>query len=265
MAKNLTASRTNGTADPLPPDLADRQRVLGRVEREVDAEPDRVVRRLQAERQCGRVIDRHRRRSLHRQSARGARQLRIALGRWGRRGQVFEGPLARRDTEIVAAGGEARIAHAANLAAPVCDKPKCLPGREAALLARNLVAGFAGLLLVTSGALAQPADDDGKPNALSTLLPHQKDRVLCYASSGAPVTYPIEDLPQEIAYPRDPALRGRGPGGGLPGPPEPPGSEDVRSVSIFVAVREQLGLKLDAQHAPVDVLVIDSAEQPTEN
>ena len=64
------------------------------------------------------------------------------------------------------------------------------------MLARNLVAGFAGLLLATSGALAQSADDDGKPNALSTLLPHQKDRVLCYASSGAPVTYPIEDLPK---------------------------------------------------------------------
>ena len=41
-----------------------------------------------------------------------------------------------------------------------------------------------------------PPTDDGKPNALSTLLPHQKDRVLCYASSGAPVTYPIEDLPK---------------------------------------------------------------------
>jgi hypothetical protein len=43
-------------------------------------------------------------------------------------------------------------------------------------------------------ALAQPADQDRKPNALSTLLPHQKDRVLCYASKGAPVTYPIENL-----------------------------------------------------------------------
>jgi len=83
-----------------------------------------------------------------------------------------------------------------NLAPPICDKPMCLLEREAALLGRNLIAGFAGLLLVTSWALAQSADDDGKPNALSTLLPHQKDRVFCYASSGAPVTYPLEDLPK---------------------------------------------------------------------
>ena len=84
----------------------------------------------------------------------------------------------------------------ANLAAPVCDKPECLLEREAALFAHNLIAGLAGLLLATSCASAQSADDDGKPNALSTLLPQQKDRVFCYASSGAPVTYPLEDLPK---------------------------------------------------------------------
>ena len=65
------------------------------------------------------------------------------------------------------------------------------------MFARNLIAGLAGLWLSTSGASAQiSADDDGKPNALSTLLPHQKDRVFCYASSGAPVTYRLEDLPK---------------------------------------------------------------------
>ena len=40
----------------------------------------------------------------------------------------------------------------------------------------------------------------------------------------------------------------------------PPG--DTNGVSVFTAVREQLGLKLESTKAPVDVLVIDRAEKP---
>lgn len=39
-------------------------------------------------------------------------------------------------------------------------------------------------------------------------------------------------------------------------------SEDV---SIFTAIQEQLGLKVDAQRAPIDVVVIDSVERPIED
>jgi uncharacterized protein (TIGR03435 family) len=52
-----------------------------------------------------------------------------------------------------------------------------------------------------------------------------------------------------------------GPGGPPPGLP----AIDPNGPSIFTAVQEQLGLKLDSQRGPVEVLVIDRVSQPSEN
>jgi uncharacterized protein (TIGR03435 family) len=49
------------------------------------------------------------------------------------------------------------------------------------------------------------------------------------------------------------------------GPPSTPPAAVGDAPSIFTALQEQLGLKLESTRAPVDVLVIDKASQPTEN
>jgi bla regulator protein blaR1 len=67
-----------------------------------------------------------------------------------------------------------------------------------------------------------------------------------------------------VEYTPDPGIGGRGDFPGRPpdGGPAPPTSDGP---SIFTALQEQLGLRLESTKGPVSVLVIDRAEQPMEN
>jgi uncharacterized protein (TIGR03435 family) len=74
----------------------------------------------------------------------------------------------------------------------------------------------------------------------------------------------IYDLTLKWTPDQRPAAMFQGPPPGGPAPDSTP-PPDTSGPSVFTALQEQLGLKLEATKGPVEILIIDHIEQPSEN
>ena len=120
------------------------------------------------------------------------------------------------------------------LEAPVGEKELAagVPQSRINFIGRGDLQGHSALLNNLSASLAAEAELDGRPVVDRTGLKGQYDFILRWT-------------PSELA----------------PGESSDPGEWP----SLFAALKEQLGLKLIAEKAQVEVVVIDSAERPSEN
>ena len=100
----------------------------------------------------------------------------------------------------------------------------------------------------------------GRPVIDKTNLKGLFDIKLNFSMEGLPGPAALGGLPPP-PLPGGPGLVGPAGPGGAPAPTT--ATEPVPS--LFTAIQEQLGLKLESTKGPVEVLVIDSVQKPTEN
>ena len=72
------------------------------------------------------------------------------------------------------------------------------------------------------------------------------------------------DFTLQFTPDQSPAAMFKRPEGGSPGTDNAP-PPDSSGPSIFTVIQEQLGLKLESTKGPVDILIIDHVERPSEN
>jgi uncharacterized protein (TIGR03435 family) len=108
---------------------------------------------------------------------------------------------------------------------------------------------------------------NGQPvSALTEMLGNQLGRPVVDATElKAKYDFTLDFTPENMAGPMGmmpPPPHDGGPGGGGPVASAP----DATGPSIFTALQEQMGLKLEQRKGPIELLVIDRMEKaPTEN
>jgi uncharacterized protein (TIGR03435 family) len=126
-----------------------------------------------------------------------------------------------------------------------------------------------GLVIAKNGVKIQAAKDDGTPReSMNVRADNGQVQIIGKGATLGPLTKSLADLVGRpvldktgltgsfdftISYTSDLAQQPPGAGDGTEGP------------SLFTALQEQLGLRLDAQKGPVEILVIDSAERASAN
>ncbi len=157
--------------------------------------------------------------------------------------------------------------------------PKIQPSKDDASGPQGVPGGM--MFRNQPGALAQVTFQGASMSSVAQILNQQLGRTVI-DKTGLKGKYDFT-----LKFAPDPALMARmmGPKGPGPGPGPGPGASaapgagaeagavpgmasgapDVSGPSIFTAIQQQLGLKLVSQKGPVDVLVIEHAEQPSED
>jgi uncharacterized protein (TIGR03435 family) len=132
----------------------------------------------------------------------------------------------------------------------------------------KMIPGYA-LVVAKSGLKLKETTDDGSPDFGSNrgkFTAHEISMELLARNLAGLLSRPVADTtgikgvfdlnlewtPDEVQSPAKP-------GGEAAEPPAPGGP------SIFTALQEQLGLKLETQRTPVEMIVIDRIEKPTSN
>jgi uncharacterized protein (TIGR03435 family) len=118
-----------------------------------------------------------------------------------------------------------------------CAGPPAAPGRPRCGILMNF-----GEVRGTGATLAQLA---------TSIVPFAGRAVQERTGLAGPFDFELRFMPDGVAFPLPPGVA--------------PPAANADSPSLFTAVQEQLGLKLEAATAPMDVLVIDRVERPSED